>query len=405
MTTGPKSSDAASAPVRPSGVDTSPHPSRSHPETHRPAWLEVNLDQLRHNSALIRSDMPDGLAFLSVVKDDAYGHGATEVARAAVETGAQMLAVYTLGEALRLREAGFTLPILLLGERDPDELPHCLEHKLTLSLGDLSIARRWNELAGKAGQEVGVHLKINTGMNRYGVRWDELPAFLNEWGGLRSLRMDGVMSHFAQSDEIDKTFARQQLERFHSALECLARGGIRPRWRHHCNSGGYLDLPEAHFDLVRLGILPLGVYPSAVCRRIPGIEPVMSLRAKVVAVRNLRPGDSVGYGMRFTASAPCRIAVLPLGYGDGYPRIRNTGQAMIHGQYAPQVGSVAMDTVFIDVTRIPQAQPGSIVTLMGSEPDLTARDLAKWSGTVCYDILTGWSSRLPRRYLSTPSIP
>ena len=176
------------------------------------------------------------------------------------------------------------------------------------------------------------------------------------------------------------------------------------RWRHLANSGGFLDLPQARYDAVRLGILPLGVYPSAACRRLPGVAPVMSVKARIVALQQLAPGDSVGYGMRYTAAASRRIAVLPLGYGDGFPRVRNQGAALLHGRRAPLVGGVTMDALMVDVTDIPAAQLGDEAVLMGRQggEEISAHEIAGLKNSVSYDVLCGWRARLPRVYLPAP---
>jgi alanine racemase len=206
------------------------------------------------------------------------------------------------------------------------------------------------------------------------------------------------MSHFAMSDEADKSFALEQLSRFEEVLEGLRARNLRVPCRHLCNSGGFLDLPQAHFDLVRLGILPLGVYPSQVCRRLPGLEPVLAVKALIVVLRELRPGDCYGYGMRYRAAEPRRVAVLPLGYGDGYPRLRNAGWVLIRGRRAPIIGGVAMDALGVDVTEIPGVAPGDEAVLLGRQgaEEISAHDVARWQGSVSYDVLAGWRSRLPR---------
>jgi alanine racemase len=364
----------------------------------RPAWIEIDLPRVRRNFALIVGDKPEAVALLSVVKDDAYGHGAVPVARAALEAGAVALGVCTIPEALELRRAGISAPLLLLGERHPDELPFCLEYGLTVSLGDLNLARLLDRLAQEAQRCIPVHLKVDTGMSRFGVRWEQAATAAEELRRLTGLVLEGVMSHFAMSDEADKSFALLQLSRFEQMLAGLKARNLRVRHRHCCNSGGFLDLPQAHFDLVRLGILPLGVYPSQVCRRLPGLEPVMAVKARIVTLRELRPGDSYGYGMRYTASALRRIAVLPLGYGDGYPRLRNEGCVLVGGKRAPIIGGVAMDAMGVDVTEIPGVRLWDEVVLMGRQgtQEISAHDLARWQGSVSYDVLTGWRSRLPR---------
>jgi alanine racemase len=269
---------------------------------------------------------------------------------------------------------------------------------LTVSVGDLRIARLLDRLAHEAQCCVPVHLKVDTGMSRFGFPWDTAADAAMEIRRLPGLVLEGVMSHFAMSDEADKSFALRQLSRFEQVLAALTARQVRLRYRHLCNTGGFLDLPQAHFDLVRLGILPLGVYPSRVCRRIPGIEPVMSVRAKVVTVRTLQTGDTYGYGMRYRAGSPRRIGVLPVGYGDGYPRLRNEGAVLVRGKRAPIIGGVAMDAMGVDLTGIPEAQLWEEAVLMGRQglEEVSAHELAAWGRTVSYDVLAGWRARLPR---------
>jgi alanine racemase len=369
----------------------------------RPAWVEIDLEQLRRNFSLIHRDRPSALRVLSVVKDEAYGHGSLAVAKVALESGVAMLGVITLQEGMTLRDHGVRAPILLLGERRPEELPWCVEHDLACCVNDRHTALELARVARQRGKPAAVHVKIDTGLSRYGVRWTEAAPLCELIAQTQPLVFEGVMSHFAMSDELDKSFALVQLERFREALGQIAARGVAVRYRHLCNSGGFLDLPQAQFDLVRIGILPLGVYPSTVCRRLPGLAPVMSVKAKVASVRNLQPGDTVGYGMRYRAESPRRIAVLPIGYADGYPRLRNLGWVLLHGRRAPVVGGTAMDATMVDITDIPAAGPGDEAVLLGpqGEEEITARDVAQWKGTVTYDVLCGWRSRLPRVYVGS----
>ncbi|MBN2506628.1 MAG: alanine racemase [Verrucomicrobia bacterium] len=384
------------------------NPSTAHPPEHPPdlplsvwrrsAWVEIDCAQLRRNFEIIHAQKPPALRLLAVVKDNAYGHGAAEVARAALASGAWGLGVTTLDEAVELRTLGIEAPILLLGERTPDELPACLAHRLRLSVGEMRVLRRLARLARHTDREVPVHLKIDTGMSRYGVRWDEAADAVKTAAAIRGIRLEGLMSHFAMSDEADKSFALEQLARFEQVLGKLADSGGPPLVRHFCNTGGFLDLPQAWFDMVRLGILPLGVYPSKTCRRLPGLKPVMSVKARIVSVRDLQPGDHYGYGLRYRATSPRRIAVVPVGYGDGFPRLRNEGCVLVHRRRAPLIGSVAMDAMAVDVTDIPEAQLFDDVVLMGQDgaEEITANEIAAWKHSVCYDVLSGWRSRLPR---------
>jgi alanine racemase len=365
----------------------------------RPAWIEIDLGRLRRNLQLIRRDLPAGVKLLAVVKDEAYGHGALEVARLALQEGASFLGLSTLEEAMVLRDAGITAPLLLFGERQEAELPWCVAHDLTVCVNEANIARKLARVAAAAGKRVPVHVKIHTGMSRYGARWDEARPLMELIGSERSLALEGAMTHFAQSDETDKTFARLQIERFDQVMRGLAESGVRVKCQHLCNSGGFLDLPQAHRDMVRLGILIYGVFPSAVCRRLPGVEPVMSVKARIAAIQRLQPGEVVGYGMRYTARTPRRIAVLPIGYGDGVPRVRNEGCALLHGRRAPLLGGIAMDAMMVDITDIPEAQMWDEAVIMGRQgrEEITVHDLARLKNSVSYDVLASWRLRLRRQ--------
>ena len=373
----------------------------------RPAWTEIDLGRLRRNLQLIRRDLPAGVKLLAVVKDEAYGHGALDVARIALEEGASFLGLSTLEEGMNLRDAGITARLLLLGERQEAELPWCVEHNLTICVNDAHTVRQLARAAADAGKRVPVHVKIHTGMSRYGVRWDQALALLKLIVGEKSLLLEGAMTHFAQSDEEDKTFAQIQIARFDEVMRGLAESGGRVQYQHLCNSGGFLDLPRAHRDMVRVGILMYGIFPSSVCRRIAGIEPVMSVKARIAAIQQLEPGEVVGYGMRYTAPARRRIAVLPIGYGDGFPRVRNQGGALIHGRRAPILGGIAMDAVMVDVTDIPEARMWDEAVIMGRQgrEEITAHDVARLKNSVTYDVLTGWRLRLHRKCVNGESGP
>ena len=365
----------------------------------RPAWTEIDLGKLRRNLQLVRGDLPKHVRLMAVVKDEAYGHGALDVARVAVEEGAWGFGLSTLEEAMALRDDGITAPLLLLGERQPAELEWCVAHDLTVCVNEQHNVRALAKLAADFGKRVPVHLKIHTGMSRYGVRWDETLPLIEKILAEKSLALEGVMTHFSQSDETDKTFANLQFSRFQEILTALERKKVAVPLKHACNSGGFLDLPHAHLDMVRTGILLYGVFPSQVCRHISGIEPVMSVKAKIAAIQKLKPGEVVGYGMRYTAKTERRIAILPIGYGDGFPRVRNEGCALIHGRRAPLVGGIAMDALMVDITDIPQAQMWDEAVLMGRQghDEITVRDIAKLKNSVTYDVLTNWRLRLRRK--------
>src|SRR5665213_2899678 len=365
----------------------------------RPAWIEIDLGKLRRNLQLIRGDLPKNVQLMAVVKDEAYGHGALDVARVAVEEGAWGFGLSTLEEAMTLRDAGITAPLLLLGERQEAELEWCVAHDLTVCVNEPNVVRSLAKIAVKFGKKIPVHVKIHTGMSRYGVRWHEALPLIEKIIAEKSLSLEGVMTHFSQSDETEKTFANLQFARFSEVLRALEQRKISVKLRHTCNSGGFLDLPQAHLDMVRVGILLYGVFPSLVCRKIPDIEPVMSVKAKIAAIQILKPGEVVGYGMRYTATSERRIAILPIGYGDGFPRVRNEGCALIHGRRAPLLGGIAMDALMVDITDIPQTQMWDEAVLMGKQggEEITVRDIAKLKNSVTYDVLTSWRLRLRRK--------
>lgn len=369
--------------------------------TEPPAWIEVDLRQLRRNWEAITRYQPRNVAIACVVKDDAYGHGALPISEIALEYGAEMLVVATIEEALKLRLGGIEAPILVLGERLPDDYAVCAQYNLAACVGSHTGLAELKKAIRSIGRAVPIHLKIDSGMSRYGFRWSAADELFRDLQSSPEITVQGIMSHFAMSDELDKSFAQLQLSRFTEAVEKARAAGLNPKFFHICNSGGFLDLPEAHFNLVRIGILPLGVYPSKVCRRLDGIAPIMSVKARIAAVKNLEPGDHVGYGMRFTAQKPMRSAVIPIGYGLGFPRVRNQGCVLIHGQRAPLIGGVSMDAITVDVTDIIEAKTWDEVTLLGrnDQEEISIHDIAALRNSVSYDAMVSWSSRLPRRYL------
>jgi alanine racemase len=371
------------------------------PPSIRPAWVEIDLKQLEKNFVIINNDRPAHLKILSVIKDQAYGHGAVEVAEMAKKSGVSYFGAVTVDEALELRNAGLTDPILLFGERTSEELELCAVYKFTPCINDPVKAKIFADFSRKSRTSCKIHIEIDSGMSRYGMRWEHALATIDMISRIDGLQIEGLMTHFAMSDESDKSFAMLQLERYQQVVKQVSELDLKIEYLHTSNTGGFLDLPMAHLNMVRMGILPLGVYPSKVCRRIEGLKPVMSVKSKLSAIRTLHPDDKVGYGMRYTADSERRIAVVPIGYGDGYPRVRNQGQMLVGGKRAPIVGGNAMDATMIDITDIPQARLWDEVVLMGDQGNesISVHEIAETKGSVSYDILTGWRSRLPRIYV------
>lgn len=370
------------------------------------AWIQIDRGAIRKNFDLIMEDKPENLKVLAVVKDNALGHGMIEVSRDAIASGCDYLGVACLSEALRLRQSGISdFPILVFGERPDNQVPLCVRNNLTIQVQSLSRAQEISDVSVRLGRTTKIHLKVDTGMGRYGVKWGQAVSLFEEIRTLPGIELEGLMTHFAQSDEEKKDYAHTQWERFQSVVLELEKRGIRPAIVHACNSGGYLDLPFAHGDMVRLGTLPTGVYPSKVCRRISvrneTLTPVMSVRSRVAFLKEIDPGDKVGYGMHYTATEKRWVAVLPMGYGDGYPRLRNVGHVLIRGQKAPIVGGNAMDATMVDVTHIPDVKSYDEVVLLGvqGEQEVTAMMIADWAETVTYEVTTSWSKRMDYLYI------
>lgn len=372
---------------------------------HAPLWIEINVRQLRENLSLLKKDMPRNLSWCSVVKDQAYGHGALVISKETLDAGASMLAVSNIDEAFELRSKFANANILIFGERPSSELEPCMKNHFQFFINDISQAQRANDIAQKLGKKISVQLELDTGMSRYGVRWSGGVDVAKAITHSSNLQLSGVMTHFAMSDELDKTFANQQLSRFQETMEQLKKEKLVSSSTkfHTCNTGGYLDLPHAHLDMVRIGILPLGVYPSQVCRRIPGIAPIMSVKTKIATLKTMEVGDVVGYGMHFKADKPTQIAVLPMGYGTGYPRLRNKGYVLIHGKKAPIVGGNAMNAIMVNVSAIPEAKVWDEVVLLGKSgsEEISIHDLAAWDATVSYEIMTRLNQKVRRVFVET----
>ena len=371
------------------------------PPSIRPARVEIDLGQLEKNFVIINNDRPAHVKILSVIKDQAYGHGAVEVAEVAKKSGVSFFGAVTVDEALELRNAGLADPILLFGERTSEELELCAVYNFTPCINDSEKAKIFAEFSQKSKTPGKIHIEIDSGMSRYGVRWEHALSTIDKISRIDGIQIEGLMTHFAMSDESDKSFAMLQLERYQQVVKQVKKLNLTIEYLHTSNTGGFLDLPMAHLNMVRMGILPLGVYPSKVCRQIDGLKPIMSVKSKLSAIRTLQPGDKVGYGMRYTAKSERKIAVVPIGYGDGYPRVRNQGQMLVGGKRAPIIGGNAMDATMIDITEIPQARLWDEVVLMGEQcnESISVHEIAETKGSVSYDILTGWRSRLPRVYV------
>lgn len=365
----------------------------------RPAWAEINLQALRHNYREIKKQLAEGVKLCAVIKADAYGHGASVAARVAVEEGASYLAVAALSEAIELRRAGFTTPILMLGLIDPQDAGVVVDYDITQVVCEMELAKALSQAAQQQGKQVKVHLKVDTGMGRIGVRPEEIGELAARIAKLPQVEIEGMFSHFATADIQDKSYTKAQLAAFQEAVAAVEAAGVKLAIRHIAESAAILEIPEAHFDMVRAGIIQYGLWPSAEVTHPIDLHPVMTLKAKVTWVKTLQPGESVGYGRRFMAQRESRIATLPLGYADGYLRLyTRQGHVLLHGAKAPFAGVGCMDQMMVDVTDIPDVKIGDEVILFGT-PELTIDEVASWGQTINYEVPCLISDRIPRVYV------
>ena len=363
----------------------------------RGAWAEIKLRALRENIKNIRSCVKNGAKFCAVVKADGYGHGAITVAREAVAQGADYLAVAVLGEAVELREAGFTTPVLILGGSQLEDAGTIVDYDITQAVFTLEAAEALSRAAVERGKKVKVHLAVDTGMGRIGVRPEAAGEIAAKIAALPNVELEGMFSHFALADAVDKTYAHEQFKRFQLAMQKVEEAGVKLAIRHIANSAAILEMPETHLDMVRAGVILYGLWPSDEVEHVIELKQVMEVKARFTYVKDLHPGESVSYGCTFTADKEMQLATLPLGYADGYTRLY-AGKAVVelNGERRPIVGRICMDQCMADVTGT-GAKPGDTVTIFGSET-LTTDEAAGWLGTINYEIVCMMSPRLPRVY-------
>jgi alanine racemase len=353
------------------------------------SWVEIDLAALRHNFREASRRLDERTFVVGVVKSDAYGHGMVPVSRELVACGAGFLAVSKYWEARELRESGIRVPILVLLGLESGDVEEALQQDIRPVLFRSDHARMIHSAAMHAGRRARVHVKVDTGMGRLGVPMDDVPAFLDEIAGLEGLDVEGVISHFAVADESDKSYSGEQLECFRSVLQAFHQRGLDIRYAHISNSAGLLDLPHAHFQLVRPGIMLYGSQPSSELLRPADLKPVMTFRSRILQLKSMRPGCSVGYGRTFVTSAPTQLATIPVGYDDGYSRLlSNRGVVLIRGMRARVVGRVSMNMITVDVTHIPGVSQDDEVVLLGCQGDdrITAEELADLCHTISYEV-------------------
>ncbi|MCH8313917.1 MAG: alanine racemase [Nitrospinae bacterium] len=407
--------------------------------TQRATVAEIDLNAFKHNLGRIRSLLEPQVKIMAVVKADGYGHGAVPCARAALEAGADWLGVAILEEGVELRNSGIDSPILVMGSIFPYEAKDLVHYDLSTSVSGFALAQALSRQAEKQGKTVGVHIKIDTGMGRLGMRPEDLPDFVDQAQELKNLRMEGIFTHLSSADEADPEFTLGQLSRLSQAVDSLKAKGIDLPMVHAANSSAILNFPDSHLDMARPGIVLYGTLglsgkssnPNQTAspgvsklppRRVaPGVsklpprrvasgvsklalrqEPVMRWKSKILQINKLPKGTPVSYNRRFTTERESLIAILPVGYGDGLNRaLSNNMDVLVRGQRAPQVGTICMDLCLIDVTDIKGVQCEDEVVLFGQQGNefITVDEMAERCGTISYEILCNVGKRVPRVYL------
>lgn len=369
----------------------------------RPAFLEVDLKRLALNTKNIKKTLGPEVELLAVVKADGYGHGAYEVSKVVLENGAGSLGVAILEEGIELREKGIKSPILILYPEFYGREKMVVEYDLEPTITDIEFARMLSLEAKKQKKTSEVFLKIDTGMGRYGFFAEKSYEFFKKIKELENIKVKGILSQLSEAEGEDKESALKQINKFKEVLKRLEFLNQRDLIKSIANSAAVLNLSESYFNQVRVGLLLYGVYPSEELSKSIRVEPVMSLKSKIMFLKEVEKGSFIGYGRTFFTKRKTKVATIPLGYADGYPRLlSNKGEVLIRGKKAPVIGRVCMDAFMVDVTDILGVKIGDEVTLIGKngEEEITACDLAFWSSTINYEIISRMGKRLPKVYIN-----
>ncbi|MCL5257323.1 MAG: alanine racemase [Chloroflexi bacterium] len=379
-----------------------PNPDSMIPWQGRPTHAVVDLDAVAANVRAILDHVGHGVRVAPAVKANAYGHGAVPVAAQALAAGASLLCVACVDEGRQLRSAGIAAPILVMGYLQPSEIDSAVQSGLTLTINDAEQVEAAATASESRGAKTRIHLKVDSGMNRYGSDVETLLRLAKLAGSKASLEMEGLYTHFACADEADKSSAYRQFETYQEARTKLRSAGFEFALYHVANSAAILDMPDTHLDMVRPGIATYGLYPSAEVSRLPGLAPALALKSQVARVHELRPGDGVSYGYTYIARKPTRVALVPIGYADGYHRsLSNKAFVLINGRKARVAGRVCMDQLVVDIGDLDGVAVGDEVVLIGRQGSecISADEVAGLAGTINYEVTTSLSTRVPRLYL------
>jgi alanine racemase len=369
------------------------------------AWVEIDLTALAHNIQQLLRLLAPTTELMTVVKADAYGHGAVTVAQTVLQAGASWLGVATIPEGIELREAGITAPILVLGAtHTAEQIRAIAQWKLQPTLCTPKQALVFSDAL--KNRQLSVHIKLDTGMSRLGMPWTEAVEFVQLVQRLPNLSIASIYSHLATADDPDPTIMRQQQQRYETAIRACGFDFTGPHPKFHlANSAATLTDANLHYDLVRTGLVTYGIYPAEHLKDRLDLRPVLQVKARVTQVKTIQPGTGVSYGYKFVADRETQIATVGVGYADGVPRnLSNKMTVLIRGQRVPQIGSITMDQLMLDVSNIPALQEGEVVTLLGQDGNerILADDWANLLGTISWEILCGFKHRLPRVAVGKP---
>lgn len=361
------------------------------------AWVEIDLSAIKHNIRELKSILSSQTALMAVVKADAYGHGAVTIAKTVIEAGANWLGVATVPEGIELRSSGIKAPILILGATYTVEQIEAIAHwHLQPTLGSVEAAKLYSQTLK---DELPVHIKLDTGMSRLGASWQQAVEFVQLVHNLPNLQIASVYSHLATAESMDRTMMRQQQQRFEWAISQLADIDLPLPCLHLSNSAATLTEIGLHYDLVRVGLAVYGLYPAPHLQTAVNLKPVLQVKARVTQVKTIAPQTGVSYGYKFISDRVTLLAVVGIGYADGVPRnLSNQMMVIIRGKKIPQIGAITMDQLMLDVSAIPDLQPGEIVTILGidGKEQISADDWAKQLNTISWEILCSFKHRLPR---------
>ncbi len=374
---------------------------RKHTEKIRPTYAVIDLERLRENLRLIKNRLKNDTGLAAVVKANAYGHGSVEISRELDRRGVEMLCVATVEEGFELRDEGVECPVLVMGTVGEDQFELALEKDIQVNVYQPDKLKKLNRTAKRKNKKAEVHLKVDSGMGRIGFRHTEVGNMIDTLSDLKHLKVKGVFTNFARSDEPESGYTEKQTEQFNQTLSKLKESGIEPEIKHCANSAGFIHFPESHFDMVRAGITLYGLYPSENVKKI-GVEPVMSVISHIQHIKEVPEGTPIGYGGNYVTPSKRKIATIPIGYDDGiHWCLSDQLEVLIDGKRVPAAGRVSMDMTTIDVSDVKNPSVGDRVIILGESDNksISGMEHARKAGTIPYEIICHIGKRIPRFYV------